>query len=337
MKETARLQNIHGNISGGPRVSLYITTMIRTFLLLLVAGLVARASDPIQAPVGGTSVPVTQPHVVAELIPETTAIEPGKPFDIALHLHMDPGWHTYWINPGDAGLATTIDWTLPPGFTAGPIQWPTPEKHTMGPLIIYGYGGDAYLLTTITPPKADLPQHFDVKAKAGWLVCQEECIPGKADLTLPLDSGLMNLRLPINNTDFFAQARERMPVPNTFWDIAANYIPLNKVAEAKTGDALLIQFSAKKNDHNPAYTENIYFFPEQPNVLSPQEAGDIGSFQGKPAFWWIVPLQQNGEKPQNLSGVLFSDPPLDGKNRSIYISSFLHRRIKSFCLLPRKL
>ncbi len=123
------------------------------------------------------------------MIPETTAVQPGQPFDVALHLHADPGWHTYWINPGDAGLATTIRWTLPPGFTAGPIQWPTPEKHNMGPLMTYGYAGDVYLLTTITPPKADLPQHFDLKAKATWLVCKEECIPGKAEFTVPMDSG----------------------------------------------------------------------------------------------------------------------------------------------------
>ncbi len=67
----------------------------------------------------------------------------------------------------------------------------------------YGYAGDVYLLTTITPPKGDLPQHFDLKAEARWLVCQEECIPGKAELTLPLDSGLLNLRLPVDNKDFF--------------------------------------------------------------------------------------------------------------------------------------
>ena len=198
--------------------------MIRTLVLLLVAAAgIARASDPITAPVSGNSTSVTQPHVTAELIPEVTTVEPGKPFDVALHLHMDKDWHTYWINPGDAGLATTINWTLPPGFTAGPIQWPTPEKHKMGPLITYGYDGDVYLITTITPPKSGLPQHFDIKATARWLVCLEECIPGKADLTLPLDSGMLNLRLPADNSDFFAQARSRMPVPNTRWDVSALY------------------------------------------------------------------------------------------------------------------
>ncbi len=166
---------------------------------------------------------MTQPHVVAELTPEKTSVQAGEPFGVILHLHMDPEWHTYWINPGDAGLATSIKWTLPPGFTAGPIQWPTPEEHSMGPLVTYGYGGDAYLITTITPPKADLPQHFEIKAKADWLVCKEECIPGKAEFTLGMDSGFMNLRLPVENGELFKEARARLPVENTEYGVSAFY------------------------------------------------------------------------------------------------------------------
>jgi len=299
---------------------------IRILLCLLIAGsLGARASEPINAPMGGASATVTQPHVTAELIPETTTVQAGQPFDVALHLHSDPGWHTYWINPGDAGLATTIAWTLPPGFTAGPIQWPTPEKHNMGPLITYGYEGDVYLLTTIMPPKADLPQHFDVKAHAEWLVCQEECIPGKADLTLPLDSGMLNLRLPIENTDFFEQARERLPVPNTRWEVTAHYDPHLFLHGAAEDPGIFISFIAKPGVSDEA-VGNLHFFPEQSNVLSCQEQDSPGS---KPPpddkngyFPFCIPLQQNGEKPDKLSGVLVSDQPLIGKAKAVYISEF---------------
>ncbi|MEI9997841.1 MAG: protein-disulfide reductase DsbD domain-containing protein [Verrucomicrobiota bacterium] len=146
--------------------------------------LAVRASDAIDAPTDGASAKVTQPHVIAELIPEGTAVEAGKPFAVALHLHMDAGWHTYWINPGDCRpwprrSSGRCRRASPPG----PIQWPAPELHAMGPLVTYGYASDVYLLTTITPPAGELPQHFDVKAKANWLVCKEECIPGKAALT----------------------------------------------------------------------------------------------------------------------------------------------------------
>ena len=286
--------------------------MVRIFLFLLATGLVARASDPINAPVGGASPVVTQPHVTAELIPETISVEPGKPFDIALHLHSDPNWHTYWVNPGDAGLATTIKWALPPGFTAGPIQWPTPEKHNMGPLITYGYAGDVYLLTTITPPKTQLPQHFDIKADAQWLVCEEECIPGHADLTLPLDSGMFNLRLPVDNSDFFAQARERLPVANTRWDVKAGYF---------MEDSLLLALDDRIGTP-PLKDYAVFFLPEQPNVIATKNRGGYALPYHPDHVLFRLPLQQNGEKPQSLSGVLISSQPLIGEAKSVYISEF---------------
>jgi thiol:disulfide interchange protein DsbD len=321
MKETAPLQIINGNKGHLPRVLLRTIVMIRTLLFLLVAVLVARASDPINAPVGGASDTVTQPHVTVELIPETTTIETGKPFDVALHLHSDPGWHTYWINPGDAGLATTIKWTLPSGFIAGPIQWPTPEKHAMGPLVTYGYEGDVYLLTTITPPSAVAawPKHFDIKAKAAWLVCQEECIPGKAELTLKFDTGLLNLRLPVDNSDFFAQARERLPMPNTRWDVKGTYA----AGPGLVPQSLWTQFKNKPGASSEPLG-HLYFFPEQANVLSATQDNvtQPASDQKLSEFELVLPLQQNGEKPAHVSGILVSDQPLIGKAKAVYISSF---------------
>jgi thiol:disulfide interchange protein DsbD len=299
--------------------------MTRTLLLLLLAGtLVARASDFISAPVQGASASVSQPHVTAELIPETTSIQPGKPFEVALHLHSDPGWHTYWINPGDAGYATSIKWTLPEGFTAGPIQWPTPEKHAMGPEVTFGYEGDVYLLTTITPPKT-IPQGSNkivLKAHAGWLVCQEACIPGQADFELPLDSGVMTLRLPVENTDFFAQARERMPVPNTRWEVKAAYGVGGGTVD-KQAEALWILFTIKP-DAPTTPVGNVYFFPEQPNVLNANE-NDNGGVEPATAlnmFELPLTLQQNGEKPGQISGVLVSDQLLINQSKSVYIAAF---------------
>jgi thiol:disulfide interchange protein DsbD len=279
--------------------------MLRVLFLMLLAALgAARASDKIDAPADGASAVVTLPHVTAELIPESTTVEAGKPFDVALHLHMDEGWHTYWINPGDAGLATTIKWTLPDGFTAGPIQWPTPEKHPMGTQMTYGYAGDVYLLTTITPPKADLPQHFDLKAKAEWLVCQDECIPGKAELSMTLDSGFMNLRLPKVNTDLFAEARKRLPMKNKWWVVSA------KFSNTKP-PSLVINFTRKtgldKDNLVPFYPKDLRFFPEQQNVLSNLDADNSPPVAITDGFSLTIALQQNGGKLHELGGVVFSN------------------------------
>ena len=153
----------------------------RSALLLALSGALLaagnlRASDAIPEPAGGASATVVQTHVTAELIPENTLVFGGRSTDVILHLHMDDNWHTYWINPGDAGLATTIKWTLPPGWTAGPIQWPVPEVHAMGPLTTYGYGGDVYLLTTlkVSPDNSDKVSDVTIHARAEFYTQSED-------------------------------------------------------------------------------------------------------------------------------------------------------------------
>ena len=294
------------------------------FLALLVAVLPLRASDLIDASAGGASAKVTQPHVVAELIPETTLITAGKPFDVILHLKMDEGWHTYWINPGDAGLATTIRWTLPEGFTAGPIQWPTPENHTMGPLITYGYEGDVYLITTITPPAqvASGVTPVEIKARADWLVCQEECIPGKGlfSITASLAGAGTTLDFKhFENTALFQAARARLPVDNTRWDVEGHYA----AGPGLVSESLWTQFKNKAGASD-GVLGHLYFFPEQANVLSATQdkVTQPPSDQKVTDFQLILPLQQNGEKPAQVSGVLISDQPLIGNAKAIYIPAF---------------
>ena len=65
-------------------------------------------------------------HVHASLYAEADGVQEQTPFLVAVHLKMDPGWHTYWKDPGDSGLATSIEWKLPSGFVADPIRWPKP-------------------------------------------------------------------------------------------------------------------------------------------------------------------------------------------------------------------
>ena len=91
--------------------------------------------------------------VKASLQADTSAIVPGKPFNVGLLLHMAPGWHTYWKYSGDAGLPTEIKWNLPPDWKVGEIQWPTPFKtNDPGDIQTYGYQDEVLLIQEITPP-----------------------------------------------------------------------------------------------------------------------------------------------------------------------------------------
>jgi cytochrome c biogenesis protein CcdA len=126
--------------------------------------------------------------VTPRLLADADGIVPGHPVTLGLRLETEPGWNTYWQYAGDAGVATTLVWTLPPGFKAGPIQWPIPERITdPGDIVVYGYQGDVLLPVQIQVP-ADLQpgQTVIIRAHATWLVCKDVCIPGRADLTLSL-------------------------------------------------------------------------------------------------------------------------------------------------------
>jgi len=126
-------------------------------------------------------------HVEAELVPEHTALVPGQKTTVALRLKMADGWHTYWRNPGDSGLPTTLAWKLPNGVGVGSIEWPAPRALPAGPLVNYGYEGEVLLLTELTIPRdAPLGAPYTLAARADWLVCRETCIPEGADLELVL-------------------------------------------------------------------------------------------------------------------------------------------------------
>jgi len=154
--------------------------------------------------------------VRADLLIEPAAIQPGQPFTVALRLRMKQHWHTYWRNPGDSGLPTEIHWSLPPGFTAGPIQWPTPERLPVGPLMNFGYEGETFLLTQITPP-ADLAPvgRVTLRADASWLVCEKECVPGSASLSAsaPAAPATTSVAPDPASAEAFATARARQPAP----------------------------------------------------------------------------------------------------------------------------
>ncbi len=144
---------------------------------------------------GAGAKPVRTDYVEAELIARTSAAEPGGKLLLGLRLKMDPHWHTYWQNPGDSGMPTTIQWKLPAGFKAGPIQWPLPQRLPIPPLMNYGYEGEIVLPVEITLPSdatLSLVGHSArLAARADWLVCKDVCLPGGADLelTLPVVNG----------------------------------------------------------------------------------------------------------------------------------------------------
>ncbi|MFO1397893.1 MAG: protein-disulfide reductase DsbD family protein [Burkholderiales bacterium] len=217
--------------------------------LLLVLPLLALATALCAAP-------VKTEHVEAELVSERTALVPGQTTTVALRLAMQDGWHTYWQNPGDSGLPTTLAWTLPAGVTAGPLQWPAPQPLPAGPLVNYGYEGQVLLLSDIVVP-ADAPagESMTLSAKAEWLVCRETCIPEEAKLELVLPVAQRSDPYP-QWGKAIAATRDALPAKVPGWVFAAKGDG-PKVTLTLTGPA------------GAATPSGVHFFPFQEGRIEP--------------------------------------------------------------------
>ena len=132
---------------------------------------------------------VNTEQVRAELMVQAPdGADAGKTVWLGLQLTHLPEWHTYWKNPGDSGLPTTLQWTLPAGVTAGEIAWPLPKKIPLGNLANYGYDGTVLLPVPLTISPAFKPSllssGLEIKLKATWLVCRLECVPQDGEFIL---------------------------------------------------------------------------------------------------------------------------------------------------------
>ena len=246
---------------------------------------------PMGAPAEAGDASAGSANVTVRLVPEVLSIRPGKPFTVALHMKMAPSWHTYWKNPGDAGIPTRVVWTLPDGFKASELQWPAPARAVDGSLALYGYEREATLLTEITPG-IDLPSgRFTLAAKVSWLECRDICIPGKAslDITLPAALGRGPAAVDPASKALFASARAAMP--------RASGVP--KVSHDVEGDRLVLRIGGPV----PGLGSPLEFFPEKAGLIEaaqPQTVSRAGT-------GWTISMKRATNAPApapTLRGVL---------------------------------
>jgi thiol:disulfide interchange protein len=182
---------------------------MRTFKWLILGFMIA---SPAAYPLSGNV--VATDNVKARLVSETSAIGPGQSIWVALEFNIRDGWHTYWRNPGDSGQATSMAWSLPPGFTAGAMVWTTPHRFELPPLVNYGYAKHAVHLVEITAPKdLTLGRTALLQAKASWLVCSDVCVPENANLQLSLPASASVAAADPADAALFAAARSDLPSP----------------------------------------------------------------------------------------------------------------------------
>ena len=231
--------------------------------------------------------------VTASLVSDAATIAPGQPFTVALRMQHDPHWHSYWIAPG-TGYPTSLTWTLPDGFTAGDIQWPTPHmvKDTAGKITGNGYEGDNLLLIEIKPP-ANLTPGTEVKLKATaeWLMCMDVCMPGdaKLELSLPVSAAAAT---DAKWTKSIADTRLKLPDANTGWNTTASHDDKN----------VTLRLTPRAGTtHQPAelrfFADDGFVDYAQPQAVRAENGGWV----------LVMPLDAAADKNQkHLTGVLAS-------------------------------
>ncbi len=208
---------------------------------------------------------VQRDHIEAELIAASTSAQPGESLLVGLRLLPDPGWHTYWKNPGDSGLPTTLAWTLPDGVLATEILWPYPEAKPMGHLINYGYEDEHLLPVRIELPATLTPgEALVLRARAEWLVCEEVCIPGDADLELRLPISATTPSANPDHAALFAWAEQRRPQAV---DWAARF--------STESNQLSVHIEAERANGNWA------FFPAVENLVDHSRLASISAADGQ--------------------------------------------------------
>jgi thiol:disulfide interchange protein/DsbC/DsbD-like thiol-disulfide interchange protein len=127
------------------------------------------------------------PRASVTLISDVDSVAPGQSFRVGLLQKLAPHWHSYWKNPGDAGVAPTLSLTVPEGARASAIAWPGPDRIDAGPVRNFGYENEIVLPVTVTVPATIAPgSTFSIAADADWLVCEKQCIPEAASFRLEL-------------------------------------------------------------------------------------------------------------------------------------------------------
>ncbi len=153
---------------------------------------------------------VRSTHASAELLQSSKGYQAGSPVEVALRLSIDEGWHTYWVNPGEAGMPLSVEWTLPDGWVAGPLLHPAPERFTTGGLSGFGYSGEVVIPVFLTAaPEAS--GEVGIRAEVRWLTCSDaSCVAGEAVLEASWVEGVVG---PGKDADEIASALEMVPRP----------------------------------------------------------------------------------------------------------------------------
>ncbi len=236
------------------------------------------------------------------LIPETAWIQPGTTFTVGVQISTQPGWHTYWLNPGDSGMAPALHWTLPDGIRMGALHFPTPHYMEADGLVTYGYENEVTLLADFHADSTLQGTGVVLRLNAQWMVCLDMCMFRKqsVELSIPVKPTKPPRRLVTTNR--FDAARAALPVPMPGWTAQA---------QAVGSEWLLHITPPPGHPFNPE--SGIQFFAMKRGAVNPTPTGTWNRQEAQ----WTLRLPKGPEPPaapETLDGILVfpsnrTDPP----------------------------
>ena len=244
------------------------------WLRMLMLGLMAPVMVPTMPAHALESAPIASKRAVATLVTDTDAVQPGKPFRVGLRLRMADGWHTYWKNPGDAGVPPEL--TIEGGSQSA-IDWPTPRRVAEGPVMTYAYTGEVLLPVTVTAATGP------IRAHAQWLVCKDICVPEEGDFSLTLPAGIP---LASAQADLFAAHDRAVPRPSPW------------AARISPDGILFVQGPELKAET----VTDAWFIPDQPGRIQDDAAQPLSVREG--GFALELKPAKEFASAKDLSGVL---------------------------------
>lgn len=229
------------------------------------------------------------PHVHVQLISPNAQLHPGAN-DAGLYFKLEPGWHVYWKNPGDAGEPPHVKWTLPQGITAGPIQFPIPKRLPLGPLMDFGYEDEVLFPIQLNVSSEATSGSATLHAKVDWLVCRGSCIPEKTELELdrPIASANSDPAFAQPDHDLWSRLASKLPAPLPP-ALKIGFVPTT------TGFRLTID-----SGHREAEAS---FFPSTPDILS-NPAPQIATPTKNGLTLDLKKDESLAAKPKELAGLL---------------------------------
>jgi thiol:disulfide interchange protein/DsbC/DsbD-like thiol-disulfide interchange protein len=240
--------------------------------------------------------------IQVEILASHDVISPGLHFDLAIKLKHKTGWHTYWKNPGEVGVAIQIEWVLPEGFEIEELSWPTPKKFEEHGIIGYGYEEEIYLLSPIRAKNnLSIGEHVTLEAKVSWVACsQTACHPGEKNLTL---------KMPIQENP--NEHNENLVLIQHQKESHPKKVPVYQTKE--TGGFIEMELDLSSLEFS---TPKVTFLPSADGLIDTHSEPLLIRHEEKGKWWLVLRRHAEAINFSSINGVLLIQDEEGGKEKS---------------------